>query len=1107
MKRSTVFYLDLFFTRKTLVLLPALLFTFFPNVNAQDKNINLNLSNVTLDEVMRIIEKNTDYVFYYNNSGINLSKKISLKVYSTDINDILVRIIPDYKYSIENNKIIILPKSDTLIDITGIVSDEDGKPIAGASIVEKGIGNMTVSNSDGIFKLRAFSNSKLAVSYIGFESRDISVNNKSNFRISLNEENKILDEVVIVGYGAARKNDLTGAVSTIGGKDIASRQTIELASALQGATSGILITRDNSAPGTIVSDIKVRGITSLSNSNPLVIIDGVPGDINRVNPNDVEAISVLKDAASSAIYGARAAAGVILITTKRATENKLSLNYTGEYGWEKATTLPKHVDVQRYLEMTNELRYNDNPSGGLFQAYSEDQVNDWVKNNTTEPNRYPITNWEKLLLKNSASRQTHMINASGSNGTLGSKASFRYDNIDGLYNGLNYQRYLININNDIKINNYFKASFDVYYKHTKKRQPTTNPFYDAGITAPVFAAMWDDGRIAEGKSGKNPYGALKEGGFINLWYTQFSGKASLTFTPAKGLSIQAVIAPTMNFEKQKNFRKAIPYTLMNNPDIIGGYLENYSTTKLTERRNDSRNITSQIIANYITKFNNHNVNLTMGYEDYYVFNEVLSASRDQFETTDFPYLDSGPQILRDNGGSASEMSYRSWFGRVIYSYANKYLLQANIRYDGSSRLAKKYRWGTFASFSGGWVITEEPFMQNIKGDWLSFLKLRGSWGTLGNERLYSYYPSEPLIQFSNTLFYQNGLPVSELTAAQWQYVIESISWEKTNTVDFGLDASFFDNRLRLSADYYYKKTTDMLLALEIPSYVGFDNPQKNTGDMNTKGYDIELGWKEDKGDFKYSVSINFSDFISKMGNLGGTQFLDDRVKIEGSQYNEWYGYITEGLYLNQNDLDNSAKINNNIAIGDVKYKDISGPDGVPDGRISPEYDRVLLGGSLPRYIYGGNISVQYKNMDISMAFQGIGKRKVRMTRNMIEPLRDNWGHIPAIIDGNYWSPNNTAEQNSVMKYPRLSRSNVESNYAMSDLWLFEGRYFRMKNITLGYSLPSEITKKIRIDNIRIYASANDLFSFDKYPKGWDPEVGGGAYPITRSVLFGISLNF
>lgn len=992
--------------------------------------------------------------------------------------------------------------------INGVVVDSIGEPLIGATVQVEGMSNGVATDMDGKFAIKVDDGQILLITYVGYIPQKVKVTPKLNdVKVEMKLNSEILDEVVVVGYGTMKKKDLTGAVSAIKGENLSARKTTQLSTALQGAIAGVMVTRNNGAPGATASSIRVRGVTTISDSSPLVIIDGVPGSIDDVNPNDVENMSVLKDASSSSIYGSRAAAGVILITTKRASERKASISYNFEYGLEIPTHQPEYVGVKRFLETANELRYNDNASGGWYQVYPEDDVNNWERYHLTNPDKYPITDWTGMILKKSAPRQTHTINVSGGTKSIKSSASFVYDKVDGLYADRYYERFMVRTNNDFTINKYLGATLDLNVKKTKNHQPYYNPFFDMRIAPMIYPAVWENGAYAEGKSGSNPYAKLMEGGTNDGWYTRLGGRAAINLTPIEGLKISGVIAPDYSFTKNKTFKKAVPYYSDEDPNMIIGYMDDgYSTSKLTETRNDSHSLTIQGIVNYMKTFGKHDLNLMGGYETYHSFNENLSAARDQYELTNFPYLDLGPLDFRENGGNASELAYRSWFGRVAYSFDNKYLFQANIRYDGSSRFHPDYRWGAFPFFSAGWVISNENFMKNASLDWLSFLKLRASYGTLGNERIGSNYPYQASLSFSNVLFYQNGEILSQLSAAQWAYAIANISWETTRSVDVGLDATFFNNRLRLTADYYKKQTKDMLLALEIPDYVGFDNPQKNTGKMYTNGYDIEVGWNDQIGDFSYGLSVNFSDFVSKMGDLGGTEFLGDQVKMEGSEFNEWYGYLSDGLMLTEEDLQ-GPKLNNNIKLGDIKYKDISGPDGVPDGKISPEFDRVLLGGSLPRFQYGGSLHLGYKGFDLSMAFQGIGRQNVRMTTNMVQALMHNWGNTPAIIDGNYWSEKNTPERNAEVFYPRLTSTNANANYAMSDYWLFNGRYFRMKNVTLGYTLPQSLTEKVTIKQVRVYVAANDLFCISRFPKGWDPEMGSSSYPITTSVLFGLSVNF
>lgn len=1093
--------------------------------NADAQQVSVTVNNAKVKTVLNSIADQTGLSLAYSAQVVDLNRKVSLNFVNTEVSEVLNAMFDNTAigYEIKDGKIYLFKAAErttTSINqqkriITGTVVDPNGEAVIGANVVVKGTTNGTITDMDGKFSLEVPEGAMLLVSYIGYGDYETKVGNQSNLSITLKEDSQALDELVVVGYGTMKKKDLTGAVGAVKGDDLAARRTTQLSTALQGATSGVLVTRDNSAPGATAS-IKIRGVTTIGETSPLVIVDGVPGDINQVNPEDVENMSILKDAASASIYGSRAAAGVIVITTKRAKTNDLSLNYNFEYGWEMPTKLPEYVGAQRFLEMVNETRYNDNNSGGWYQTYSEDQVNNWLKYHETDPDAYPVEDWQDALLYSSAPRQTHSINIAGGSKVVKTKASFRYDQTDGLYINRNYERFMLRVNNDIQINKWMEAHLDVNFSRAKSEEPHRNPMELAlRATPPIYAIRWTNGMWGDVKDGENPLAMITDGGTKTTWNNRIGGKAAIDITPIKGLKISGVIAPTYNFDKIKSFVKQVPYTYANDPNTVKGYMAAFSTTKLTEYRNDYYDVTTQFFANYNKTFGKHDLSVMVGYEDYYAFWENLNASRDQYELTGYPYLDIGPETYRDNSGNAEEYAYRSLFGRVTYNYDNRYLLQANFRRDGSSRFAPESRWANFPSFSAGWILSEEQFMKNLNWNWLSYLKLRGSWGTLGNERItdinnndkQNYYPYQSALNFNSALLYKGGVVTSVSTAAQQYYAVRNISWETTETWDIGLDANFLNSRLYFAFDYYKKNTRDMLIALEIPKFIGYDNPFVNTGKMQTKGYDLEIGWRDHIGDFSYSVSANLSDFVSKMGDLGGTEFLGDQVKMEGSEFNEWYGYVSDGLFQTQEEVDNSPKLNNNVTVGDIKYVDISGPDGVPDGKISSEYDRVLLGGSLPRYMYGMNLSASYKGFDISMMLQGVGKQNARINREMVEGLKDNWTGFPAILEGNYWSVNNTEEENLNAKYPRLTRTNVEANMAMSDFWLFNGRYLRMKSLTVGYTLPSALTKKISMETVRFYVSGNDLFCISNYPYGWDPEVSVTGYPITMSVLLGVSVNF
>lgn len=1112
----------------------------FPVVSLQASNISLTelgetmllkADDSTVKQVFDYIERHSKYVFVYDQHVKNLlTKKVYVATKGKSVEDILAAVCSQtgLKYHINDRQVTISlgekvnkqtfqreSKRTAGRKIKGVVGDGNNEPLIGATVKVKGTNIVTVTDMDGNFELDVPSGAELVVSYIGFNDQTVKISgSKSKYDVELQENTNSLDELVVIGYGTVKKKDLTGAVAAVKGDELVNKRTTMLSNALQGSLSGVTVSRNSSAPGSGASSIRVRGITTIGESSPLVIVDGVESTLDYVNANDVESISVLKDAAAASIYGSKAAAGVILVTTKRGNDTgKIDLKYNAEFGWEIRTRQPSMVGVTRYLEMNNELQYNDNPSGGFFQVYTADQTKNWVKYNQTDPNNYPITDWQGLILNSSAPRMTHSLTVSGGNKAVKSVATLTYDEVDGLYDGRGFQRYMFRANNDFNINKKLSASLDVSIRHAKSRNQIYDPFSTMRLMPAIYPAMWSDGRIASGKSGSNPYGLLKNGGSTVSHSTQLSGKGSLTYKPLTGLSLSAIISPFINYQKSKQFKLACWYTLPDDPDVIGGYLDAgslYATNKLTEGRNDNWHVTSQLLANYMRTFGKHDITVMAGFENYYMKSENLSAARDQYELTNYPFLNIGSEDFQTNSGTGAEYTSNSFFGRLLYSYANRYLFQANVRRDGSSRFAKNYRWGTFPSFSAGWVMSEEPFMQKANLPWLSYLKLRASWGKLGNERIGSnYFPYIALMNFGSTLFYMaDGSVVSGSTARPAVLAVEDITWETTTSTDLGFDANFLNNRLHINFDYYWKKTKDMLLAIQIPYTMGYNSPNTNAGKMSTHGYDIDVSWQDHIGDFKYSVGLNFSDYLSKIDYLNNSDIISGgKVKRAGVLFNEFYGYVCDGIYQTQDEVQNSARTSSSVTVGDLKYRDISGPDGVPDGKISPEYDRVPLGNSLPRYQYGGNLSASWKGIDLNIAFQGIGKQNAYLDQAMVQPFRNNFGNVPAIIEGKYWSPFNTDAENASAKYPRLSNVSKDNNYATSSYWMFNGSYFRLKNVTLGYTLPKNWTKYVGIDRTRLYISGSDLFCISNYPKGWDPEMGTSAYPITTSLVVGVQVNF
>ena len=998
------------------------------------------------------------------------------------------------------------------IQISGIVTDAYGEPLPGVNVVINGTKQGTTTDAEGRFAISVpSSESILQFSFIGFKSKDLLVGDQRFINVMMEESALGLDEIVVIGYGTTKKKDLTGAIGVVTSEQISKRNTMQLDQALQGAMPGVTVTRTNGAPSEAAT-IRIRGITTIGDSNPLVLIDGVPGSITDVHSNDIESMSFLKDGSSSAIYGSRAAAGVILITTKRAKEGVRKLSYSYELGFDSPTSLPTYVNTPRYMEMVNELVWNDNNNtGSEYPRYAKELIEGYPKLHAEDPERYPDSDWASYF-KSYALRQSHNLNFAAGQNKLRTMVTMTYDDFDALTDGRKYKRMNVRANNDVVFNKVIAVNFNIQYLNTDDERLQSSPSLGSLKLEPYGTAFYSDGRIATFRNGECMWPRVLRGGTNTQLGNTIRGQIGINITPVEGLKLTGIYAPSYGFSKSKVHNILLPMTSLDDPNLVTGYVGGLTSTSLSESRRESKQYNAQLLANYSKSFNNHQFDILVGYESNYNFNESLSASRTQYTLHTYPYLNIGPLENRDNSGSANEYANQSYFGRLAYNYLGRYLIQGNIRRDGSSRFHPDYRWGTFPSVSLGWILSEEGFFG--RNHPVSFLKLRASWGELGNERIGSLYPYQSTVSFANALFHQGTNVVSGQTAYIGSYVIENISWETTRSINFGIDAYFFKNKLNLTADYYVKTTSKMLLDLEIPDYIGQSNPTQNTGKMDTKGWEIDVKYQDKISDLNYSISANLSDFKSIMGDLGGTQFLGDQVKFKGSEFNEWYGYKSDGIYQSQAEIENSATINNRVRPGDIRYVDVSGPEGIPDGIISTTYDKVLLGGSLPRFEYGGNISLDYKGFDFSVIFQGVGKINSYLDVNIVQPLYGGVHGSTTFVANNYWSEYNTPEQNLKARYPRLSQVGAGAqsrdngnNYVTSDYWLINGRYVRVKNIILGYTMPSSITQQLKIDNLRLSCNLIDFFTLNKFPKGFDPEQSTGAgYFIMKSVVFTLSLG-
>lgn len=1083
----------------------------FFNMVTLAQKVTMNINNVTVKQAIEKLQKKTGYSVTFYATDVNTEKRIDVKAKNLRLSEVLKQILSDQNltYEISGKTIIVrrlntdTKKQEVKFKASGQILDENGNPVIGATVIQKNAkDNGTVTDIDGRYELSVPKGSTLIVSYIGYTEQEVKASHNSNIFLKVDAQN--LQDVVVIGYGTARKADLTGSTSSLSGDRLTASNSPQLSQQLQGQMAGVQVTRSTGDPSSS-STIRVRGITTISTNDPLVIIDGVPGYLDDVASEDVKDIQVLKDAASAAIYGSRAAAGVILITTKRAKNKNFSLNYDMEYGIDSATEKPSYTNIVQWMTGYNELAFNDGASS-LYSAYSEDLIKNYASLRASDPDSYPDTNWMDLGLKSSTSHTRHSLSLSGGTEKLKTNFSLNYYNADALYDYKHYEKYNVRCNNDYNINSWIHANVDlnlVYNRSVTPHNMEGTVMWDFMDRSPLYNAYWSNGTYADAKGGDNPLAAHELGGSVSGRNYTVNGKIQLDITPIKNLTLTAVAAPKWYFYKGKDHRTKYKVYNQSGEEVYGA---GFGSTDVSEYRNDNHSLTMQFYANYKLQFARHSISAMTGYEDYSYFWENESAWRTNYNLDNFPYLNLGPEDYQYNNGTAGHNAYRSIFGRIMYSWAERYLLQANVRSDGSSRFAKGHRWGTFPSVSAGWVISEEPWFKN--GGVVNYLKLRASIGQLGNERIGSEFPYQAALQFGTGLIPNASTGSADVTQTAYQmtYAFKDITWETTTTYGVGIDLTLLQNRLRFSGDYYYKKTTDMLLAVGFPSYFGYNSPQNNAADMHTKGWDIELAWNDHINDFKYGANFNISDYRSKMGYMADKQVISgNKITEEGSYYNEWFGYKSQGIILNENAMydSNGNKIpvlTNNDKPGCIKYADID-----ENGKITASGDRVRLGNSLPEYQYGGSLWAEWKNFDFNLTFQGVG-HQLCYWNWAVTPFKYQAYSCPSALYESHWSPTATDEVNAKAKYPFFS-TNESNIYAYSDFYLFNGAYMRIKNLTLGYTVPSNITKKFFVNKLRIYFSVNDLPAFSNYPDGYDPEWNQYSDLITTSCIFGLNVTF
>ena len=1009
--------------------------------------------------------------------------------------------------------------------VKGVVKDSNGEPLLGVNVLVKGTTIGAVTDIDGNFSFEAPAGCTLVISYIGFESQEVKVKGNAPLNIILKEDSEALDEVVVIGYGTQKKVNLTGAVSAVTGEEIAKRPVSNTSTMLQGQMPGLRITSDKGQPGNESVQMRVRGQGTYSSagSNPLVLINGVEGDLATLDPNIIESVSVLKDAASASIYGSRAANGVILITTKNGSEMKerVSVRYNGNFAVHNPTTLLDLIwDSPTYMKYFNMAK--ENSGSPITERYTQEMIDAYT--NPTDPQKYPSFNWLDYMF-DPAFVQQHNVNVSGTIGKTSYNASLSMVNQPGTMKGQEYQRYNASldltsqVNDWVKIGMYFTGSRS-YRQET--RQGDTDAYLSTISQAPTYMPwLPDDGSGIKRytskaytfeSNNKNMVAIAETENFKKYVNTDANVQAWAEIKPFKGLTWYTKGAIRYKAQHYKDWG-AIPTPIYFYHDGTQNGTLNTNGTGLTSNMEYSTyvNLYTYLKYDWLSSNKDHSLSAMAGYSLESYRYDVLQGYRQDY---DFPLheLNAGNSSVQTNSGSSQEWGLVSGFFRLNYGFKDRYLVELNARYDGSSRIASQSRWGVFPSFSLGWRVTEEEWMKDFQWDWLNSLKLRGSWGLLGNQNidLYSYYA---LVSTGKDYGFNN----TDLSSGVAQTAIsnQNLKWETTAIGDFGADLTLF-NGFNVTFDWYKKRTYDILRKAQGNALLGLDAPYINDGEMVNKGIEVSLGYNGYVRDgffegLSYNANVYFDRSRNTLTKYGADYITNGLICSEGLPYESFYGYKAIGIFKDDDEVRNAPKqFNDNTQAGDIKYADISGPDGVPDNVVD-EYDRTVIGNRFPNFEYSVSLGASWKGFDLSLLGQGVSG---------VDHYASGWGLRPFYqgtpISQDYID-NMWTEEHTNAKYPRLYFADMggTKNQRESTYWLYDGSYFRLKNLTFGYTLPKALTQKAKIQRLRVYFSGDNLLTFTKFPQGGDPERNYNStkgtrlvyYPQNRIISFGINLDF
>lgn len=1097
---------------------------------SQSTKLSLNVENTTVANVLSIIEQESSFYFTYNVNQVNVNRKISVNIKNRLITDILDEIFKeeDIKYTIKDKHVVLYKevKSEYPVieqkekNISGVVVDANGDPVIGANISIVGTTTGTVTDINGNFVLKVPDNAQLQISFIGYLSQVITVGNKTVFNIKLLEDTQKLEEIVVVGYGSQKKESLTSAVTSVNTDLLENRSVPKVATALQGITPGVNIRQSAGRPGFSTQTFDIRGASNgtFSKNPPLILIDGVVSEIDNVSSDDIEKISVLKDAAAAAIYGSRATGGVVLITTKKGTSGAPTVNYSGIVGVQR---IPfgnyKFINSSEWMRANNEAAHLD----GSPDIFTAEQIAQYEKGN--DP-RYPASSQWTDWIQKSALQHTHNLSVTGGNEKLNFYASGSYASQDGHVDNDDYEKWNLLVNLNYKPTDRFDISSSIAYQRENITRPVGYDMFtvvrNALLNPPIDPFYLPNGDYNNKATlGANPKYLMKEGGNGLYDFDNLRMSIAAKFKIIDGLLLKYTIATNMTFNSENKLLKKIPYK-DENGDIYG---YNRSEVQVSENWERSTYLNNLVMLDYTKKFgDDHNFYIMGGFQSESNRYDKISATANKFPNNEIREIKgstgSGADITANT--EATDWAIASLIGRLSYSFREKYLFEGTFRYDGSSRFSPKQRWGFFPSVSASWRMKEEAFMQNV--EFLSNLKLRVSWGQLGNQGE-ELYPFATQITTSDKFAFGNGL---SSIATIGDPVHLGLSWEKKTTTNLGIDFGFFDNRLYGSFDYFFDRTDGIIGRPVVPTTFGAKAPIQNTYTIDNRGYEIEINWRDNIGDFRYHVGANLSDTRDKIVSLGGIGTYDSKfgsglVQKEGSTYNaegharnSFYLYRTNGLFVDQAEVDNHAFISPLTRPGDIVFIDTDG-----NGKLTSDDKVADNRTTTPHYIFGINLGAEYKNFDFSIVMNGVGQRWA---------FRNNGGHYLSgvraslsILEDNYNDRWTEANPNKWADQTRLTQNNwIANEYSTitsgpCEYHLRNFAYLRVKNIQLGYTIPREITQKASISKLRCYLTAENLFTWTPgYREPIDPEAnesysedGSTFFGPSKVISFGLSVTF